>query len=724
MPSIVPGFEYDIFISYRHNDNRSGSSAGSGQGWVSEFVKALNEELASTIKDPVSVYFDTNPYDGLLETHNVDKSLEAKLKSLIFIPILSQTYCDPKSFAWQQEFCVFNKMANGDSFGRDIKLGNGNVGSRILPIRIHDLDLEDMSIFEVELGERMRPVDFILKTPGVNRPLTPEDDKVRHSGQVLYRDQINKLANAVKERIHAIRGRGIISSTPGIGILSTSQGLRLRTVIVTLLLVTSIGCLGYYLFFRQHQEVSVTPSVAVLAFADMSADHDQQWFSDGISEEIINSLASLPELRVVARTSSFYFKDKSVSIHEIARTLDVDHIVDGSVRKINDQLRISVQVIRSTDGSPILSETYDRPVGDLFKLQREIADRIADKLLAHISTRRNSKVKSEIPASVEAYENYLRGVKAHIDLYTITRSDSDFYHAQNFLLKSLSLDPAYSPTYAALADLCDSRGTYYTPDRKKYWSLRDSLALLGYRANPSSFYVLLMRAITFSKAPMKINLDSAFHYFQLAYQADSTNSYVNLLIGHFYLQLRLYDNAVKSFRKSLILDPFNVSARSNLGIASQYLGLWEEARREIDRLEKVDSNAWHIVLSNYYTIRREPAKARAELALSGLDYKNNSTDEAIILAAERKSKEALQLSRSIMVLVLLEMKEEALSQLDTIARKDIPIHGGKVSNLLFSVEALEKSPLWDFVRNEPRFLEILDDVKSLQGEHLLKYGRM
>ena len=118
MASILPGFEYDIFVSYRHNDNRS--------GWVTEFVKALQEELATTFKEPVSVYFDSNPHDGLLETHNVDKSLEGKLKCLIFIPILSQTYCDPKSFAWQHEFCVFNKLAK-DQFGRDIKLSNGNV---------------------------------------------------------------------------------------------------------------------------------------------------------------------------------------------------------------------------------------------------------------------------------------------------------------------------------------------------------------------------------------------------------------------------------------------------------------------------------------------------------------------------------------------------------------------------------------------------------------------
>src|SRR6188768_1757107 len=143
MPSILPQYEYDIFISYRHKDNL-------GDHWVTEFVSALKTELESTFKEDISIYFDSNPHDGLLETHNVDKSLEGKLKCLIFIPIISQTYCDTKSFAWQQEFCAFNKLVKSDKFGMDITLRNGNVASRILPVRIHDLDPDDKALFEKE----------------------------------------------------------------------------------------------------------------------------------------------------------------------------------------------------------------------------------------------------------------------------------------------------------------------------------------------------------------------------------------------------------------------------------------------------------------------------------------------------------------------------------------------------------------------------------------------
>ena len=200
MSSIVPGFEYDIFISYRHNDNRS--------GWVTEFVEVLQEELAATIKEPLSIYFDKNPHDGLLETHQVDKSLEGKLKCLLFIPIISQTYCDPKSFAWQHEFCAFNKLAEEAQFGREIKLHNGNVASRTLPGKIHELDEEDKAILENEIGGVLRAIEFIYREPGVNRSLRPNDSKNENASRTDYRNQANKIANACKEIISALRNFG------------------------------------------------------------------------------------------------------------------------------------------------------------------------------------------------------------------------------------------------------------------------------------------------------------------------------------------------------------------------------------------------------------------------------------------------------------------------------------------------------------------------------------
>lgn len=198
MSVIIPEYEYDIFISYRQKDNKY-------DGWVTEFIQNLRKELEATFKEEITIYFDGNPTDGILETHNVDKSLKDRLKCLIFIPIISRTYCDPKSFAWKNEFVAFNKISQEDSFGRDIKLNTGNVASRILPVKIHDLDPEDKALIENEINGELRSIEFIYNEPGVNRPLKPSDNKYDNLNKTDYRNQINKTANAIKEIMGSLK---------------------------------------------------------------------------------------------------------------------------------------------------------------------------------------------------------------------------------------------------------------------------------------------------------------------------------------------------------------------------------------------------------------------------------------------------------------------------------------------------------------------------------------
>ena len=199
MASLIPGFEYDIFISYRQKDNKY-------DGWVTEFVNNLKRELEATFKEEISVYFDNNPHDGLLETHIVDDSLKEKLKCLIFIPVISRTYCDPKSFAWEHEFKVFLEQASHDEFGLKIPLPNGNVASRVLPVRIHEQEIYDIKLFEMAIGGALRGVDFIYKSAGVNRPLRASEDHPHDNlNRIYYRDQINKVANAIDELISSLK---------------------------------------------------------------------------------------------------------------------------------------------------------------------------------------------------------------------------------------------------------------------------------------------------------------------------------------------------------------------------------------------------------------------------------------------------------------------------------------------------------------------------------------
>jgi Adenylate cyclase, family 3 (some proteins contain HAMP domain) len=197
--SIIPEYDYDIHISYRYNDNKY-------DGWVTEFEEKLTQELSATLKDRLTIYFDKNPEESRDGSQNEDGTFVHKIKSLIFIPIISQTYCDTNSSVWKNEFSVFQEEIKNDTIGRNIKLLNGNIVSRVIPVKIHELDTEDVKLLESELSGGLRSIDFIYREEGVNRPLRPVDDEKYSIGvRPMYRNQINKLANAIKEIISAIK---------------------------------------------------------------------------------------------------------------------------------------------------------------------------------------------------------------------------------------------------------------------------------------------------------------------------------------------------------------------------------------------------------------------------------------------------------------------------------------------------------------------------------------
>ncbi len=373
MASIIEGYTYDIFISYRQKDNKY-------DGWVTEFVDNLKWEIDATFKEDISVYFDINPHDGLLETHDVNASLKEKLKCLIFIPIISQTYCDSKSFAWQHEFCAFNKLAKNDKFGRDIRLVSGNVASRILPVKIHELDADDLKTFENETGGVLRAIEFIYKETGVNRPLSPDDDAKVNLNRTKYRNQVNKVANAIKEIIFGIKNFG----NP-ISLTSLSEKI-----------------------FKETNLHSNSKSIAVLPFKNISPDKENEYFSDGITEEIINALANIAELRVIARTSAFMFKGKSYDVREIGKKLNVVVVLEGSVRKVGEKLRITAQLIDAANGYHLWSDRYDGTLNDIFDLQERLARSIVDSLSVRLTSGESSRLAERPIDDPRVYEIYLR----------------------------------------------------------------------------------------------------------------------------------------------------------------------------------------------------------------------------------------------------------------------------------------------------------------------------
>lgn len=451
MPSLVPEFEYDIFISYRHNDNRS--------GWVTEFVSALREELSATIKEPLSIYFDKNVQDGLLETDDVDKSLEAKLKCLIFIPIISQTYCDLKSFAWKHEFCAFNRLSVNDKFGRNIKLNNGNVTNRILPVKIHELDADDKATIEAEIGGALRSIEFIFKSSGVNRPLRPlEDHPQDNLNHTYYRDQVNKVANAIKSIVQSTRGVPASPTTQAATVGQSAPRKRIQNgkLLLAAVVLLVLAAVSFWKYNTKQSETkpsaSEDKSLVVLPFADMSPTKDQEWFSDGITEELLNSLSSLADLKLISRTTSFSFKGKGLSAKHIADSLGVAHVLEGSIRKSEDQLRVTVQLIKADDDTHLWSHVYEYTIDSVFKIQGDIAQNVASTLNLLLNSRTREHMFNTGTTSVEAYQEYLKGMSIYHDAHS-TGNFNLLIDANKYLDKAIELYPNFANAYYERADV-------------------------------------------------------------------------------------------------------------------------------------------------------------------------------------------------------------------------------------------------------------------------------
>jgi len=417
MASLIPGYEYDIFISYRQKDNK-------GDKWVSEFVNVLKTELESTFKEEISIYFDENPKDGLLETHIVDESLIKKLKCLIFIPVVSQTYCDSNSYAWNHEFCAFNKLAKEDRFGRDITLTNGNLSSRILPVKIHDLEPEDKALLENEIGGYLRSIEFIYKSAGVNRPLRANEEHPQDNiNKTYYRDQINKVANAIKEIITSLKktSQHHEEVTKPDSEAKFSDQKKFKTKVIAGSLILLILVVVGYLFIPKlfNSSRQLEKSIAVLPFENLSSDPEQEYFSDGMVDEILDRLFKIGDLKVIARTSSMRYKNTQLSLKEIAHELGVSTVLEGSVRKIGNKVRITVQLIDAKTEFHLWSNTYDRDISDVFSIQSEVAQNVARELKATLTSKETDLIRNTTPTTNQvAYNFYLKGNNYYLKYLT------------------------------------------------------------------------------------------------------------------------------------------------------------------------------------------------------------------------------------------------------------------------------------------------------------------
>ena len=298
--------------------------------------------------------------------------------------------------------------------------------------------------------------------------------------------------------------------------------------------------------------IEADPSIAVLPMLNMSDDKANEYFSDGISEELLNLLAKVPKLRVIARTSSFSFKGTNKPIGEIARALNVAALLEGSVRKSGDTVRITVQLIRAIDGTHLWSQTYDRRLDDIFKVQDEISGDVVKQLRVTLLGV-PPKARSTLP---EAYEAFLQAVRLareqHAD--ALRQSDALFERV-------LELDPNYVPAYVGIANnLIDANdiGVLSNADSSARARRAAEQALAIEPANAAAEAVL-------GKLDLARDLASAARHLQRALASDAGDPYVLFQAGELLSALARDDEGADVVRAAILRDPLNPTLHAALG---------------------------------------------------------------------------------------------------------------------------------------------------------------
>jgi TolB-like protein/Tfp pilus assembly protein PilF len=232
-------------------------------------------------------------------------------------------------------------------------------------------------------------------------------------------------------------------------------------------------------------------SIAVLPFSDLSQSQDQQWFADGLAEEILNALVKVPDLSVASRTSSFQFRASTLSIAEISQKLGVAHVLEGSIRSGGERIRVTAQLIRASDGFHLWSETYDRDVADMITIQEDLALKIASVLETSMDPTALEQMAQVGTRSVEAYQAYLRGLKLSDDAFSNAVGSELYQQAYEMFELALSFDPEFADAQVRAAEYWK---TEITPTRTDTGSsgLSQAEAL-------NEFYVRIQRAIDTAK---------------------------------------------------------------------------------------------------------------------------------------------------------------------------------------------------------------------------------
>lgn len=526
-----------------------------------------------------------------------------------------------------------------------------------------------------------------------------------------------KLKNVEKPiAIYAIKNEGLIVpkpeevggetnvvSTPSVALeqIPAKKNRILATVAAIAILALLVVIYLNYGKSTSNSNSNADKSIAVLAFENMSGDSEQEYFSDGISEEILNALAQVPGLKVAGRTSAFSFKGKDDDIRKIGDKLDVKMVLEGSVRRSGNLVRITAQLINVEDGYHLWSENYDREIEDIFSVQDEIAERIVEQLKLEFNKTTNYGTRAINP---EAYELLLKGI------YFFNKGYEYKTKAMEYFEEAVEIDPEYAEAHAFIGETyLHYAGIEILSTAEAYTKARAAAqhAIKLNEREPRAHKVL---------AYIHLFFDWNWEATQSAYNKaiEYGLSEQNEFITYYDIFVNKdYDHAIQISQQILENDPLHVANHWQLGLCNYFAGRHEEALICFDNALELDpaySEAHHWKgISLGFLGRYEEAigelKKVQELS-QGLDFTNvdllvvkiqmGKKDEVLKEFNPEKITEPVSVA---MIYTLLDMPEEAAKWLEK---------GYRERSLMMIM--IKHSWVWDPIRDEPGFKEVYNKM--------------
>ena len=457
-------------------------------------------------------------------------------------------------------------------------------------------------------------------------------------------------------------------------------------------------------------------SIAVLPFDNLSCDPDNAFFAEGVQDEILTRLAKVADLKVIARTSTQRFKSVPDDLQQIAKQLGVMNILEGSVQRAGDQIRVNVQLINTVTDAHLWAETYDRKLTDIFAVESGIAKTIAETLQARLTGSEKSSMAKTPTVNSEAYELYLRG-----KFFAEKRTGADLHKSIEYYDQSIAKDPGYPLAYVGLADshlLLTAYGATspkesVTPAKvalKKALDLDDSLA----QAHASSGLL----------ATLELDLNRAISELERAIQLNPNYATAHHWIALPLMSIGQFDRAIVEGKRAIELDPLSLICNSDLGWVYFNARRYDEAEAQARKTLEMDSRfvVAHYYLGEVFQFKGELNNAIAEyqkafdlnndpfsLAMLGQAYaRQGKTDEARkVLAGLREQGKSRYVSPYALAVVLTALGDKAHA-IDELERG--------YDDTGFYISLIKVDPLFDDLRGDPRFEALVQKITGPKTE--------